>query len=235
MLLTVGVLIIGSLYWRKTGNREEWRQKRLHKDRSLLVKAPIRYGRLSGPPKSRTYTMVFGNPCEIQPGQAIVVPCRQAVTSAPDLVTEAEWLWWAEEKDKVPRLCVSSPEHRISPKENWGCVALLRNPHKEIPQKLLDGWAKHVAGEAHYNANERRLVDSRGMLQILWPNLSSDSSPVPIDLLLATSNDRELTHPTVQEIADAWNCHPTEVEYFHNNRKHEIQTFQDQEIEKLLH
>jgi hypothetical protein len=179
--------------------------------------------------------MVFANAGEAQPGQAVVVQCKRSVTSASGLITEAEWLWSAEEKNKVPRLCIGSPEHRISPAGQWGCVALLRNPHKEIPQQLLDDWAKHVAGEAHYHASERRLVDRRGMLEIPWPELL-DGSPVGMDLLLATSNDPAPTYPTVQEVADAWNREPTEkkADYFRSNRKNGIYTFQDREIDRLL-
>jgi hypothetical protein len=234
MPLTVGVLIIGSLYWRK-GGRKRWRRWRLM-NQEWLVNAPIQYCRLSG---NKTYTMVFSDLPKDQFGLAKVVQCKRTVKSTSDLITEAEWLWSAEEstekKDKVPRFCVCPPEGRISPKKgDWGCVALLNNPRSKVPAGLLDKWAKHVAKEAHYNANERRLVDDQGMLQIPWPNLSLDGSPVPMDLLLATSNDREATCPTVQEIADAWNQHP-EVDYFRRNRNHEIETFQDQEICKLLH
>ena len=85
----------------------------------------------------------------------------------------------------------------------------------------------------HYTGNRRRLVDDRGLLRIPWPNLSSDGSPVPMDLLLSTSNDRDVTYPTVREIAEGWNQHP-EVDYFRRNRSHEIETFQDQAIRELL-
>jgi hypothetical protein len=234
MHLTLGVLIIGSLYWRNDG-RQRWRKCRLDKDHKWLVKVPISYGRRS---RNGTYTMVFGNPSEVPLGQALVVQCERAVTSTSDLIIEAEWLWSAEEstnaKEAVPRFCACSPERRVSPSAgDWGCVALLGNPNREIPRQLLDEWANRVAKEAHYNANKRRLVDPQGMLQIDWPSLSSDGGPVPTDLLLATSNDREATSPTVQEIADAWNQNPR-VDYFSNNRKHRIETFQDEEIEKLL-
>jgi hypothetical protein len=231
MPLSVGVLIIGSLYWRNDV-REVWRQERLRRDRVWSVKAPIRYGKLSGPRKSRTYTMIFANLCEEQLGRAKVVECKRAVTSASDLISEAEWLWSAEENKRVRD---SSPEHRISPDREWGCVALLRNPHKEISQQLLDDWATRVAGEAHYRANERRLVDSRGILQLRWPDLSEGGS-LALDLLLATSNDAEPTFPTVQEIADAWKREPVErrAEYFHCNQDNGISTFEDQAIGEYL-
>jgi hypothetical protein len=227
MPLTVGVLIIGSLYWRP-GKRDRWRRWRLDMDHEWFVKAPIQYCRRS---QNQTYTMVFSSELsEDQFGQAIVVQCQRDVSSSSDLVKEAEWLWSAEDNE-VPSLCCSSPKQFISAK--WGgCVALLANPHSEIPQNLLSDWATHVA--RHYKANDLRLVDGKGILQIRWPNLSSDGSSVPMDLLLATSNDRDLTCPTVQNIADAWNQHP-EVDYFRNNRKHRIETFQDPGIDKLLH
>ena len=234
MAQTVGVLIIGSLYWRG-GGRRRWREWRLT-NREWLVRAPIQYCRLSG---NRTYTMVFSDLPKDQFGQARVVQCKSVVRSFSDLLCEAEWLWSAEEstdkKDMVPRFRVCRPEHRISPKKGeWGCVALLNNPSSKMPENLLDEWAKRVEKEAHYNANVRRRVDSHGMLQIPWPNLSSDGNPVPIDLLLATSNDREATCPAVREIADAWDQRPV-VDYFRRNRENGIQTFQDHAIQQLLH
>ena len=119
----------------------------------------------------------------------------------------------------------------------WGCVALLRNRQSNVPQELLDSWAERVLREQHYNANELRLVDRRGTLLIDWPHLT-DGGPAPLDLLLATSNDRDPTCPTVHEVADAWNREPDNdrrAEYFRQNRKNGIYTFQDHAIEELLH
>jgi hypothetical protein len=234
--LKVGVLIIGSLYWRdkdRDEGRDKWRHCRLDMDtnRKWLVKVPIQYGRLS---QNGTFTMVFSRLPEDQFGQAIIVPCKRDVSSLADLIEEAEWLWAAEEgKDKVPSLCTSSPAKRISAK--WGgCVALLRNPRSYVPQELLDGWAGHVLKAPHYSANERRRVGGTGTLQIGWPHFA-EGGPEPPDLLLATANDPEPTFPTVQEIAEAWNRHPGSAEYFHKNRANSIYTFQDHAIEQLLH
>jgi hypothetical protein len=63
-----------------------------------LVKAPIRYGRLS---RSKTYTMVFDPGC--RDGQAKVRSCLRSVSSIADLVEEAKALWVAE----------TSPQHRL--------------------------------------------------------------------------------------------------------------------------
>ena len=53
MPLTVGVLIIGSLYWRK-GGRERWRQWRVT-NHEWAVRVPIQYGRLSGKNKTPSW------------------------------------------------------------------------------------------------------------------------------------------------------------------------------------
>jgi hypothetical protein len=231
MQLSIGVLMIGSLYWR-TDERERWRQRRLRPDRDWSVRAPIRYGRLS---RSQTYTMVFAELSDEQFGQARAMQFQRAVASPSDLIKEAEWLWSAE-CNNIPRLCISSPERRISAKEKWGCVALLRNPQSEIPQHLLDCWADRVSKEAEYSANDRRLVDKLGILQIDWPELVDGCGPLTLDLLLATSNDPETTYPSVEAIAGGWNRQQREGrgEYFRRNRESGIWTFQDQEIEQLL-
>lgn len=178
--------------------------------------------------------MVFSQLSDDRLGRAIIVPCQHGAYSAPDLIAEAEWLWSAED-NKVPSLCGRSPAQSIS--AEWGgCVALLRNPQSSVPQELLDGWAKRVSRERHYNANERRLVDARGMLLIDWPHLT-EGGVAPLDLLLATSNDPEPTYPQVQEIADAWNREPDcelRGEYFRRNRENGIYTFQDEAINERL-
>ena len=43
--LSVGVLIIGSLYWDLASDRKEWRASRLNAGGARTVRAPIRYGR----------------------------------------------------------------------------------------------------------------------------------------------------------------------------------------------
>ena len=176
--------------------------------------------------------MVFSELPEAQLGQAIIVACQREVSSPADLIAEAEWLWSAED-NKVPSRPTLSPTKSISAETEWGCVALLRNPQSNVPQELLDGWTKRVLKEQHYNANDRRRVDGRGMLLIDWPQLTEGG--LAPDLLLATSNDPDPTYPTVQEIADAWNRDPDSAEYFHENRKNGIYTFQDEAIKEGLH
>ena len=217
MPLSVGVLIIGSLYWDQTGGRDGWRATRLQREHGWLVKAPIRYGRLS---QNKTYTMVFAELGEGQLGQARVLQCRNSVSSIQELVIEAEWLWAAERRNSQ-RLGISS---------DWGCVALLCNPGSEIQQELLDGWARHVG--FNYRADSGRRVDSRGILQIDWPLLSDDTGPVPLDMLLATSNNPTGHLPSVEAIAEAWKLHGDN--YFRKNRAHSIYTFEDDALARVL-
>jgi hypothetical protein len=143
---------------------------------------------------------------------------------------------WSAESNNVPHLCILSPERRISPKGRWGCVALLGNPDKKIPQQLFNDWTERVLKEPDYTAGDARLVDNRGVPQIGWPGLIDGSGPVPVDLLLATSNEPEATNPSVELIAAA--CSQEEGagrgEYFRRNRASGISTFQDEEIERLL-
>jgi hypothetical protein len=230
--LDAGILIIGSLLWDK--DRKEWRDKRLDLDHSELVSAPIRYGRLSGKRRGHTYTMVFSRGAPM--GCARVVRLSRVITSAEDLITEALRLWEAEE--------LSKDTSRIANK-NWGCVAVLRNPRREIPAALLTAWVQRVEREEGYGnvrqtADEGALISKDGMLQIDWPRCVAGGAPVDLDLLLVTANDptlsgTPLSYPSVETIVKAWNdAAPEHAEYFWKNRDNGIQTFEDAEISRLL-
>lgn len=55
---SLGVLMIGSLYWDCSSIRKKWRRTRLDMDREQHVCVPIRYGRCSQS-RGMSYTMVF--------------------------------------------------------------------------------------------------------------------------------------------------------------------------------
>src|SRR6202040_3105578 len=105
---------------------QQWRDERRDRNQSEVVSAPIRYGRRSGKRRGHTYTMVFSKSAPA--GRARVVRCAHAITSADDLIPEALRLWEAEELRKNTG--------RIANAE-WGCVALLPNPGREIPNEVL--------------------------------------------------------------------------------------------------
>ena len=119
--LSVGVLIIGSLYWDLASDRKEWRASRLNAGGARTVRAPIRYGRQSST-RGCSYTMVFSSDLREDPsGRAIIVPCKHHAYSIDDLNVEAECLWAAERQQDATRRGISA---------GWGCVALLVNPNR---------------------------------------------------------------------------------------------------------
>lgn len=172
--------------------------------------------------------MVFDQLSEAQIGTAKVVQCQRSVTTSADLIAEAEWLWAAERK-QVP--CLSnSPERIIS--AGWGCVALLCNRQTPIPAEIVEGWAQRM--ESEHAANNKHLVDARGLLQIPWPNLL-EGTPIALDLLLATSTNPKPRneYPDATRVANAC-LEANDATYFRHNRDNGIHTFQDEEIEQHL-
>ena len=231
MPLNAGILIIGSLLW--DDDRQTWRDARLDMLSREIVTAPIRYGRRSGERRGYTYTMVFSRSASV--GHAKVVRCRHTTTSPEDLITEAEYLWQAEE--------LSTDVSRIA--ANWGCVAVLFNPGRKIPAEFPEAWAKRVARDSSYgnveqSRDEGRLISREGQIQIDWPRRVECGGPVDLDLLFVTANNPTFSgtppsYPSVETIANAWNAAGTHVEYFWKNGDNGICTFQDAEICPLLH
>jgi hypothetical protein len=171
--------------------------------------------------------MVFDDPSQAPLGTAKVLQCQRSVTTSAELIAEAEWLWAAERKD-VP--CLSnSPKRIIS--AGWGCVGLLCNTQTPIPAEILEGWAQRVAIK---HANNKHLVDARGLLQIPWP-IQAEGTPITLDLLLATSTNPKPRneYPDAERVANAW-LDANDVSYFRHNRENGIHTFQDEEIEEHL-
>jgi hypothetical protein len=233
MNLSVGILIIGSLYWDECKGRGNWRRERLLLCDSTPVCVPIRYGRKSIS-RGCTYTMVFSGALsqDVQKlGCGIAVPCRKRVLSAGDLVGEAEHLWEAENGQFNGKLSA-----------NWGCISLLVNPKADVPDELLEEWDIRVKGELGYGKlkhaqDEKPIVDQQGLLKIPWPEPCAGGE-LALDLLLATATDptlRNKSYPTAEEIAQAWKEDTGEkVEYFLKNRESGISTFQDEAIQEHL-
>ena len=230
--VTIGVLVIGSLYWDNSDPRPGWRNSRLDCQHRQRVKVPIRYGRRSGSRRD-SYTMVFSpSLCENQFGTAIVIPFH-----GTDLVEEAAYLWAAE------RVFHKSRSARISASSGWGCVALLENPDSPRTADLRARWTDRVSRERQYPTldavgEEVPAVDESGLLQVPWPRVD-DGSPLLLDALLATSTSPtpiDGRYPLANEIADAWNTSEPweEVSYFWKNREHCIYTHQDGEIATRL-
>jgi hypothetical protein len=167
-------------------------------------------------------------------GTAKVLPCKNSISSADELIAEAEYLWMAERlSDRA--------NHKIS--AAWGCVALLVNPASQVPRSVIAGWDRHVRqaqdyGRVPQGPGEEPLVGDNGILQLPWPTLAGaePSTPLPLDLLLTT-----VTHPTLEGSAHTYATPEAiaagagadsgdELVYFRNNRSHGIHTFQDEAI-----
>lgn len=234
--LSIGVLIVGSLYWDESPSRRSWRENRLDLSNVIRVSAPIRYGRESEKTRGGTYTMVF-SPELVETNQfglVIAVPCKRFISSVEGLIDEAEKLWTAERNSDTSNGKISA---------EWGCVALLVNPRSNIPEPFLRGWEQQAAKEPGYGrlsrANyEHEIVSVNGTLRIPWPQ-RTDNQPLTFDLLLTTATDstiRDGRYAAPKEIANAWNNPKGRnyVSYFVNNRKNGITTFQDEEIASLL-
>lgn len=230
--LRAGVLIIGSLLWDLENGRPAWRDARLDMASVQAVTAPIRYGRKART-RGNSFTMVFSRMCPA--GAAKLVPCSNKISTLQDLVTEAEYLWKAEQP--------GAKSHRIA--STWGCVAVLCHPERKLPDAILHGWANRVAAEHRYGnvpqaEAEGCLVSAHGSLSIDWPRLVEGGAPVQLDILLVTANHPDLDgtprcYPSVENTARAWNSAGSHAEYFWKNTDSGIRTFQDEEIRELLH
>jgi len=135
--------------------------------------------------------MVFSRSAPL--GRARVVRCSHTITSADDLNTEGAASVGSEE--------LSENTGRIA-NERWGCVALLRNPRREIPEDLLRAWAQRVEQEQGYGnvrqlAAEGSLISHNGMLQIEWPRCVAGGAPVDLDLLLPRTSFQKCDPETV--------------------------------------
>ena len=230
--MKIGVLMIGSLYWDPA--RKAWRSSRLVDGPPQYVSVPIRYGRRSST-RGNTYTMVFSTKLEDtqEHGQAIVLPCRNALTTASDLIDEAECLW-AAESNRACSNCISA---------RWGCVALLPNPSGNLSEDILDVWAERVSGKHGYGRlrrarNECEAVDNRGILRFRWPK-EIDGSELGFDALLGTATNPHIPNDdyvSAQTVAEAWKTPEGAKyrDYFTNNHANGITTFQDEEIKAWL-
>lgn len=236
MEISIGILVIGSLYRDDQTHRDRWRRDRLDLNAPRSVRAQIRYG-----PQSQnrgfSYTMVSSQALdykEAKLGRAIFVPCKRPVQKVEHLIEEAEILWAAERKPGTSNGRISS---------EWRCVALALNPARPIQHELCDGWATRVSKEKGYERlyhgdDEQAVVADSGLLKISWPQCT-DGMPLAADALLATATNPTLIngrYPSAVEVANAWkkdeghDC----VKYFWKNRECRIFTFQDVEIEGFL-
>jgi hypothetical protein len=187
--MRAAVLIIGSLFWRRTTSRINWRRTNLDMSRRDYVQVPIRYRRLSG---ADTYTMGFAARGF---GTAMVVPCKQPITNFASLEQEAKALWAAEAPSGIISL-------------HWGSVAVLFGRGLKKSTMAKD-WTAFFQ-KSHVQPSGKNPITREGCLKIPWPK-NARGRPVDFDILLATSN--VVHNPSAKQVAQAWVVHGNE-EYF---------------------
>lgn len=227
MTLRGGAIIIGSLLWDTKTDRQKWRENDLGD--GFRVYLPIRYGRCSEKRKN-TYTMVFSNKCYSRRyglGIGWILPIRAEINLFNDLKVEAEKMGKVE-------------GFNDGLFNNWGSVALLFNPNKKIDNSIRTEWAKLMFSKISNHSllieklkSEKSPIDSNGFLAIGWPEEVTPKRKIEkLDFLIATVTLPMLSkgrYPTAYRIANAMK-QAKYYDYFLENRKHEITTFQDERI-----
>lgn len=229
MSLKGGVIIIGSLLWDTKTKRQNWRGNDLCYENRFQVYLPIRYGRCSRG-RDHTYTMVFSTICYSRGyglGTGWILPIKTEINSFNDLKKEAQKMGRAEYLSDG----LSS---------NWGAVALLLNPNKEINNVFKVEWKKLMAKRLSNHPiftkklkSEESSIGRNGFLTIRWPGEVIPKNRIEeLDFLIATAIKPTLVngrYPTTYQIADAMSRKKYYV-YFLKNRQHKITTFQDERI-----
>ena len=222
-----GSIIIGSLLWDKAPKRIKWRKLYLQDlENKIPVKVKICYGRKSSSRKD-TYTMVFSNHPKIEFGNAYILPFIELIKNAKQLESQAfamasaEGLW----KKEKPSL-----------NKSWGTVGLLINPKLKNSRNLeiiKERWS-HIYSEYDLKPSkyiidkEPSIINENGFLSLDWTDEMEN-----FDFLIATLTEPNKSLPKAKEIAERMN-EKGYNEYFLNNNKYGIYTFQDEEIIKYL-
>jgi hypothetical protein len=232
-----GVLIIGSLLWQNNLNesdniRKEWRDKYLREHDKILVKAPIRYGRLS---RDDIYTMIFSNSCSRKKmGTCYFIPFKkEPITTFDTLKKISEEISNAE---GMKRKFLG----KTSQGDAWSVLSILLN-HKTIEKKvarlIYNKWKKFIEECGSFNpkdfkiGHERPCIDHRGKLNFNWP-MALDKRYEDIiesfNFIIATAT-KPTDYPNITKLAEKVKSDSNRY-YFIKNFKSGIITFQDIEV-----
>jgi hypothetical protein len=232
-----GVLIIGSLLWqdnlKENDNiRKKWREKYLREHEKIVVKAPIRYGRLS---KNDVYTITFSNSCSRNKmGTCYFIPFKQtSITTFDTLKRESEEVSNAEGMEK--QFLKTTEQGEV-----WSVLGILINPktvEKKIARLIYNKWKKLIKENGGFNPKEFKIghekpcVDKRGKLNIDWP-MALDKRYEDVingfDFMIATAT-KPTKYPDITELAEKVRS-DTKRYYFIENYKSGITTYQDIEV-----
>lgn len=232
-----GVLIIGSLLWQdylKNKDdciRKKWRDGHLLLKDRLKILLPIRYGRKSS---SDIYTMVFSNTCEDKLGKAFLVPFQKPKRSSlEDFDIDLSELSRAEGM---------GGGMVAGNKKIWGVLGILLNKQKLSTHKsnVISSWYKnHFSSEKQYNYKDFELtsidppIEENGFMNIKWPVSVEPILQSEIDSFdfLFAAVTKPTDYPNSTDLAKNV-VGDIDRNYFLNNTKNGIETFQDVEILK---
>ena len=214
MPLNAGVLIIGSLLWDRT-RRPAWRDARLD-----MASAQNGDGADSLRPHVRnreaTPTQWYFPGWSGRAMQKSFTARTHYVAGGSDCGSGVP-LWKPSSRARM----------RVELRRDWGCVALLCNPERKIPEDLLKAWAERVAVNLTTEMCRRPkrkagLEQGRSCFRSIGLVASRGGGPVQLDLLLVTANDPTLSatppsYPSVETIADAGTAASKHAEYFWKN------------------
>ncbi|MGE9313617.1 hypothetical protein ACLOAU_18340 [Niabella sp. CJ426] len=226
-----GVIIVGSLLWEMTPEREKWRTLYLQMEQKTPVPVPIRYGRKSTS-RMDTYTMIFSNHPSTKPGQAFIIELKDEIRSFRVLekhafaMAKAEGIW----KDEITPIV----------NKRWGTVSLLINPQIDMKDKanadlIRNRWRKLYQTYSSFNpsiyninSGDAPIIDQDGFLQLPWMEQMNN-----FDFLLTTPTVPD-PHEALQPSAIANKMNDkNHWTYFNENIANGITTFQDDEIQAL--
>lgn len=224
-----GVLIIGSLLWDMTDPiRRQWQEQNLNVQDKTAVLLPIRYGRFSE--KRKTYTMVFSDNAIASPGTGYAVPFNHDISTLDQVNAQVRRLLEAENSPNEP-----GPFYDLS----FCVAALLINPKHQATRHplisaLMPFWRNALSPtfrpSAYHVPDEPPIINANAILQFAWPeNLNA------FDFVIATAikpRPRDPEYPSPTEIAK--HVTTNAKDYFTNNRKAGITTFQDADITAVI-
>jgi len=233
MVLRGGVLIVGSLFWDKSEERNQWRKNQLVPlDQSIKIRLPIVYGRLSST-RSNTYTIIYSKHYGQIDSFGKLVKFKNQIFCQQGLIKQAIKLSIAE---------------GICTKENpriycdWGAIGLLLNPKivnqkTNLYKKLSDIWTKtflrrNFSLQENFKIfeNDEPIIFENGLLNLNWEEEYEELDFLLTALTVPLPKNHDLT---AFEIANKMSQNKY-TDYFVNNKKSGILTFQDNEIEQHL-
>lgn len=230
-----GVLIIGSLLWQDHLNepgdniRKDWRDRFLNESEKIMIKVPIRYGRLS---RSNIYTMTFSNALKRKMGTAFLVPFRNQFSSIPQIIEDAREMSEAEGMGR-----------RFVAGENiWSVMGISINPKlnkSPLKKEIISKWFRSI--EKPFDMKDFRIgrekpcLKATGELDIPWLNAVDSRNAKNInefDFYIATVT-KPTNYPPSKELSLKVKG-DNQRYYFIENFKSGITTFQDHQVINLI-